>query len=122
MDNNNQLVKYQKETFFSKIKRRILNFFKGTNKITNENKVENNGISVIDINKQEFFETYEKVKRHEVDLSTLDKKTLYKIIKMLDEEIELTSKLADEKFDKIANSMNNMKMYTKEIELIRENP
>ena len=79
MDSNNKLVKYKEETIFTIIKKQILNLFHKKETLANE----------------DFATIYAKVKRHEIDLNSLDKKTLDKVIKTLDEEIELTSRLLE---------------------------
>lgn len=119
MDSNNKLVKYKEETLFTKIKKKFLNLFKKNKEETIKQEISSQDNN---INKKDFFEIYAKVKKHEIDLNTLDKKTLNKIIKMLDEEIALTSKMLEDNMNKISESITNMKMYTNEIHAVQKNP
>jgi len=95
MDSNNKLVKYEEETIFTKIRRNFFNLF-------------NKNSRKIPVN-QDFSDIYEKVKRREIDLNSLDKKTLYKIIKKLDEEIALNSKLLQNNINIISTDMKVQK-------------
>ena len=42
--------------------------------------------------KKQFFEIYQKVKKEEINIKTLDPKTTSKILQMLNEEIKINSK------------------------------
>lgn len=42
--------------------------------------------------KKEFFEIYQKVKKEEINIKTLDPKTTSKILQMLNEEIKINNK------------------------------
>lgn len=111
MIEDKQLINYKK-SFFTKIKEKFLNFFnrnKNIKKIESIKEVdneqtdekvhtENNLIEEqgeIDNNKnmskEEFMEIYNKVKTGEIDTETLEEEILYKIMIMLNEEIELSS-------------------------------
>lgn len=43
-------------------------------------------------NKKQFFEIYQKVKKEEINIKTLDPKTTSKILQMLNEEIKINNK------------------------------
>ncbi len=43
-------------------------------------------------NKKQFFEIYQKVKKEEINIKTLDPKTTSRILQMLNEEIKINNK------------------------------
>lgn len=43
-------------------------------------------------NKKQFFEIYQKVKKEEINIKTLDSKTTSRILQMLNEEIKINNK------------------------------
>jgi len=47
------------------------------------------------VNKKEFLEIYQKVKNQEVEINTLDKKTVSMILLLMAEELEINSKKID---------------------------
>ena len=53
------------------------------------------------MNKKEFFEIYQKVKKQEIEISTLDKETVRRILLLLSEEMEINSR-------KIENGINQL--------------
>ena len=53
------------------------------------------------MNKKEFFEIYQKVKKQEIEISTLDKETVRRILLLLSEEMEINSR-------KINNGINQL--------------
>ncbi len=112
MIEDKKLIKYKK-SFFTKIKEGLLNFFhrkqiiqkrdtiKDNNNEQKEEKTviedtlkepQENILKNKNMSKEEFMEIYNKVKNKEIDTDTLDEDTLYKIMIMLNEEIELSSK------------------------------
>ena len=114
MNVNNQMIEYKKESFFSKIKQKIVSFF------TRKNQAK----EIIEkpktmINKKEFFDIYSNVKNKDINLDELSNDTLYKVMIMLDEEMSVNLKKIEEKKNKIDISINNIKIYNKEIELLK---
>ncbi len=114
-----QLTKYKKEGFFEKIKNKIINmFFKKENTINNYKLKE----ETIQISKDDFFKTYKRVKNNEISIDTLDEQTLKKILRMVIEEMNINDKKITEKLEKYKISLDNTKMYNKEIEIyIKQN-
>ena len=53
------------------------------------------------MNKKEFFEIYQKVKKQEIEISALDKETVRRILLLLSEEMEINSR-------KIENGINQL--------------
>lgn len=49
--------------------------------------------------KKEFFEIYQKVKKEEINIKTLDSKTTLKILQMLNEEIKINNKRIAQKVE-----------------------
>lgn len=47
--------------------------------------------------KKQFFEIYQKVKKEEMNIKTLDSKTTLKILQMLNEEIKINDKRIEQK-------------------------
>lgn len=53
--------------------------------------------------KKQFFEIYQKVKKEEMNIKTLDSKTTLKILQMLNEEIKINDRIAQktEEYEKL---------------------
>lgn len=74
----------------------------------------------LNIDKKEFFELYKKVKSKEIDINTLDQEKKRRILIMIREEVNINSKKIDEKFSELNVSTENIKIYNKEIELLKK--
>lgn len=114
METDKQMIEYKKETLFSRIKKKIMNFFSRRKETTTQ------VIKEKVVNKQDFFNTYNAVKEGSIDLDTIEPDTLYRIILLLKEEIDMSCKKADEKIQMIETSLANIKMYSKDIELMKK--
>jgi hypothetical protein len=114
-----QLIKYKKYGFFEKIKNKIKGIFSKKEEV----KVVTNNINLDKdvIDKKRFFETYEKVKNQEIKIEDLDKETIKKILLMTVEELNINSKKIDEKLKVLKISLDNTKIYSKEIEMMKNN-
>lgn len=106
---NNQLIKKENGVF-----EKIINFFKKLfYKTENKEKLVPEPISIntqkeikYDLNeektdKEEFMSLYEKAKNEEIDLYSLDEKTLERMCKLLEEEIKITKNAIEQKKQKI---------------------
>ena len=90
MKDNMQLIKYKKQSFFEKIKNKIINIFSKRENEKNFKDEPKNTIS--NVSKETFFDIYEKVKKEEINIETLDKETIKKILLMSVEELNINSK------------------------------
>lgn len=112
-----QLIEYKKESFFERIKNKIKRMFFKKEQV----KVNEENVDYVGLNKGEFFEIYEKVKNGEMNLENLDKETVVKILRMLKEELNINRNKINEKMNSFKISLDNAKMYNKEIELYMKN-
>lgn len=114
-----QLIKYKKEGFFEKIKNKIKNMF-----FRNESVIDNSKIKedVVQINREDFFEIYKKVKNKELSIDSLDEETLKKLLRMVIEEMNINNNKINEKLTNFKISLDNAKMYNRELEVyIKQN-
>lgn len=119
MDENKQMLTY-KNGLWSKIKQTIKKLFsKKSNSFSNSSITEVKNIQ--EHSKEEFMKIYNSVKSNTIDLESLDKKTLYKIMLLLKEEMDLLDKKLSNAFNETDIHLYNLKMYTKEIELLNKN-
>ena len=119
MKDNVQLIKYEKENFFEKIKNKIINMFSKKKNIKKVSQNTKNNIPNID--KKSFIDTYEKAKKQEIDIENLDKETIRKILLMEIEELNISSEKIDRKLESFEINLNNVKMYNREIKLLKKN-
>ena len=84
-------------------------------------KVNEENVDYVGLNKGEFFEIYEKVKNGEMNLENLDKETVLRILRMIKEELSINSDKINKKMNSFKISLDNAKMYNKEIELYTKN-
>lgn len=61
------------------------------------------------MNKKEFFEIYQKVKKQEIEISTLDKETVRRILLLLSEEMEINSRKIENGINKLEKSLMEKK-------------
>lgn len=61
------------------------------------------------MNKKEFFEIYQKVKNQEIEISTLDKETVRRILLLLSEEMEINSRKINNGINKLEKSLMEKK-------------
>lgn len=61
------------------------------------------------MNKKEFFEIYQKVKKQEIEISTLDKETVRRILLLLSEEMEINSRKINNGINKLEKSLMEKK-------------
>lgn len=107
--NNNQLIKY-KESVFSKIKNLFKNLFIKkqvvipvqnelieTSKINHKNNKNN-----YEDNKKNFMDLYEKTKKGDIDLFSIDPEKLEKMCKLLEEEIKIKERNLQEKKNRLS--------------------
>ena len=73
------------------------------------------------MDKKELMQIYSDVKSKKIRPKELDFDTLIKVMLMLKEELELMLKTSNKNMEKIQISLNNIKMYEKEIELLKKN-
>ncbi|MBR3249408.1 MAG: hypothetical protein IKF83_01760 [Clostridia bacterium] len=73
------------------------------------------------MDKKELMQIYSDVKSKKISPKELDFDTLIKVMLMLKEELELMLKTSNKNMEKIQISLNNIKMYEKEIELLKKN-
>ena len=114
-----QLIKYKKEGFFEKIKNKIKNMF-----FKKESIVDNYDLKkdVAQISREDFFETYKRVKNNEVSIDSLEEQTLKKLLRMVIEEMNINDRKITDKLEKYKVSLDNAKMYNKELEVyIKQN-
>lgn len=123
MEETKQMTTY-KSGFWNTLKQKIISiFFKSKKKNYQQTKEEHesNTQNIKDEkSKKEIMEIYNKVKANQINLVDLDKDTLYKIMLLLNEEIEINNKKMEEKIKEIDIHLYNVKMYTKEIELFKK--
>ena len=112
-----QLTKYKKENIFEKLKGKIIDIFCKRENEKNINVIQKNNIENVD--KEKFFDIYKKVKKQEINIETLDKETNRRILLMIAEEIDINSKKIEQKLKKLEISLENAKIYNKEIELLK---
>lgn len=111
-----QMTKYN-NSLWGKIKQKLLYFFYGNRKNNNINK----SASTEEKSKEEIISLYNKVKSGNVNLDDLDEKMLYKIALLLKEEIDILNEKLKEDFYETTMHLNNLKMYNKEVQLLRKN-
>lgn len=73
------------------------------------------------MDKKEFRQIYNDVKLKKINPEQLDFETLTKVMLMLKEELKLMLKTSNKNMEKIQISLENIKMYEKEIELLKKN-
>ena len=61
------------------------------------------------MNKKEFFEIYQKVKKQEIEISTLDKETVRRILLLLSEEMKINSRKINNGINKLEKSLMEKK-------------
>ncbi len=125
MNDSPQMIKYKNDSFWMKIKRKIQSLF------TNKKNKENNNTTISsttnsfnsnqNIDKKEFLDLYSKVKNKQIELSKLDQKTLYNVLLMIKGELEINRKNIQNQMNKVKISLDNIKINTKEIELLKRN-
>lgn len=93
MSESQELIEYKKESFFSKFKRKFLSIFSRKKK----RKLEDGQGKIKKMNKQEFLDVYNSVKNNNIDLNTLDQKTLKEIVVKLKEELDINSDNVNQK-------------------------
>lgn len=114
-----QLIKYKKEGFFEKIKNKIKNMFFKNESIVDSYKTKED---IVQISKEDFFEIYKRVKNKELSIDSLDEQTLKKLLRMVIEEMNINDNKINEKLKKFKISLDNAKMYNKELEVyIKQN-
>lgn len=59
--------------------------------------------------KKQFFEIYQKVKKEEMNIKTLDSKTILKILQMLNEEIKINVKRIAQKTEEYEKLLKDTK-------------
>lgn len=123
MKDNNQMIKVE-DGFFARLRNKIKDLFlkfkkvnKTENKLNAIQEKNNNGLS-----KQEIIILYEKIKNEEIDLEQLDvdDDTLYKVIELLNEEINIIHNKMKSTLEETKIHLYNLKMYTKEIEILNK--
>lgn len=116
--NKNEQVIVRKVSFWNKIKQIFKNTFLSSKDIS-ENKEDSE--VCIGKTKKEIMEIYNNVKNNDMDLNELDSNTLYKIMLLIKEEIEISNKKLKEEFDQTTLHLCNLKMYNKQVEFLKKN-
>ena len=116
MNKNEQMI-VRKVSFWNRIKQTFKNIFFKSNDFVGT--TDNLGI-YSDKTKEELMEIYNKVKNYAIDLNELDSDTLYKIMLLLKEEIEISNKKLKEEFNQTTLHLYNLKMYNKQVELLKK--
>ena len=112
-----QMIEY-KPNWWNKFKQKLFNFLKiKTQKPINTEQETSQDPKTMP--KEEFMEIYKGVKEGTVDMKTLDNKTLERIMILLNEEINLTYNMLKDNLNKIDLSLINMKMYNKEVDIMK---
>ena len=60
-------------------------------------------------NKYDFFKLYERVKKREIDLDSLDPKTIHKLLLIAEEEHKLRKIYSDKQINKLIYDLQEMK-------------
>ena len=116
--NKNEQIIVRKVSFWNKIKQIFKNTFLSSKDIS-ENKEDSE--VCIGKTKKEIMEIYNNVKNNDMDLNELDSNTLYKIMLLIKEEIEISNKKLKEEFDQTTLHLCNLKMYNKQVEFLKKN-
>ena len=115
--NKNEQIIVRKVSFWNKFKQIFKNIFFKSNDIVESKE----SLRIYtDKSKKEILEIYNKVKNNVIDLNELDSDTLYKIMLLVREEIELSNKKFKEEFNQTTLHLYNLKMYNKQIELLKK--
>ena len=90
-------------------------------KKTKESLVENQDIKVskLSLSKKEFFQIYDKAKKQQISIETLDTDVFKGMLLMIAEEMRINSRKIDEKMKELETIIENCKIYNKEIELLK---
>lgn len=112
----------KENNIFNKIINFFKNIFRNQKKLPPVSNVENNSQeksnispiqttqnSVEKADKKQFLDMYEKVKKGEVDILSIDPDETEKICMLLEEEIKLKEKLLDKKMSQISEIEENIK-------------
>lgn len=123
MKDNNQMIKVE-DGFFARLRNKIKDLFLKFKKV---NKTENKLNAIQEKNnnelsKQEIITLYKKIKNEEIDLEQLDvdDDMLYKVIELLNEEINIIHNKMKSTLEETKIHLYNLKMYTKEIEMLNK--
>ena len=118
----NKSMQIYKVSIFERIKRKFVSIFLKNNKKTD--KVATNDIkqpSYTEEDKKEFLRIYNAAKEGTIDLATLDKGTLYKVMLLANEEMQIKSKKLKEEIDEMNTHIDNLRIYNKQISLLNKN-
>ena len=118
----NKSMQIYKVSIFERIKRKFVSIFSKNNKKTD--KVATNDIkqpSYTEEDKKEFLRIYNAAKEGTIDLATLDKGTLYKVMLLANEEMQIKSKKLKEEIDEMNTHIDNLRIYNKQISLLNKN-
>lgn len=74
----------------------------------------------VQLTKDEFFEIYKKIKNNEINIESLDKKIIKRVLQMFIEELKINSNKINEKMSSLKISLDNAKVYNKEIEIAKK--
>ena len=74
----------------------------------------------VQLTKDEFFEIYKKIKNNEINIESLDKKIIKRVLQMFIEELKINSNKINEKMSRLKISLDNAKVYHKEIEIAKK--
>jgi len=116
METKDKMIIYR-HGFWDKIKQKIRSIFLKKQDIYQEQM----DIKEKSNSKEEIMNIYNKVKYGNVNLSDLDKNILYKIMILLNEEIEITSKKMKGKITEANMLLYNIKMHNKELDYKKQN-
>lgn len=93
-------------------------------KLNNENKkkiIQKSSQNISKIDKVEFFEMYKRIKKGTIKIDEIDKETAKKILLIAIEEIDINNAKIRKKFERAKVSSENIKIYDKEIQVLRKN-
>lgn len=68
------------------------------------------------MDKKEFLKLYEKVKKEEVNINTLDEETIRRIFMIAEEEININNRIINEKLEQLKASLDNSKNTIKKLQ------
>ena len=119
MNEDKQMIQY-KESFFEKLKRKIKSIFLKSD----INNIERENIETPKhnekLNKEEIMKLYKDVKVGTVDLNNVEEKDLYRVMLLLKEEIEIIKDKINKEMQDVDIHYNNLKMYNKQISLLKK--
>lgn len=87
-----------------------------------ESPIENQDIKVnkLSLSKKEFFEIYDKAKKQQINIETLDADVFKGMLLMIAEEMRINSRKIDKRMEELQIILDNCKIYNRQIESMKK--